>query len=297
MKKTCSIVVVTYNRIALLKECIHSLLNQEADVKTHIVIVNNNSSDNTEDYLNKIQSDQIVVCNLKKNLGGAGGFEYGIQKAWVLFKDDYFWIMDDDTIPTPSALSELLRSANNLKNEFAFLCSNVRNLEDKAVNVPIPSQCWTDKVDDDLIQVEIATFVSLFFSQDKLESYGLPIGNMFIWGDDAEFTKRLTQYFPGYLVLKSKVIHKIKGSRDTLDIFYEDENRIYRYFYRNRNMIFTSRKYDSFKHTVVLITSLLLTMLKIPFKSKNHKYLRFKTFFKGIIYGFFYNPTVKCVNK
>ena len=41
-------VVVTYNRIELLMECLDSLLNQTYSVK-NIILINNNSTDNTEE--------------------------------------------------------------------------------------------------------------------------------------------------------------------------------------------------------------------------------------------------------
>jgi GT2 family glycosyltransferase len=40
--------------------------------------------------------------------------------------DDYVWLMDDDTVPTPSALTELLKGAKKVNNQFGFLASDVR---------------------------------------------------------------------------------------------------------------------------------------------------------------------------
>lgn len=41
-----AIVIVTFNRLQLLKECIDSALNQE-EVSTELVVVNNKSTDGT----------------------------------------------------------------------------------------------------------------------------------------------------------------------------------------------------------------------------------------------------------
>lgn len=46
-------VVVTYNRIALLKECIKAL--QQQTYLCDILIVDNASTDGTEEYINKVK--------------------------------------------------------------------------------------------------------------------------------------------------------------------------------------------------------------------------------------------------
>src|SRR5699024_2860234 len=39
-----------------------------------------------------------------------GGFAAGIARALVRHDADWVWVMDDDTVPRPSALSQLLRA-------------------------------------------------------------------------------------------------------------------------------------------------------------------------------------------
>ena len=52
--------------------------------KTDILVVNNNSSDGTKEYLNSLTDNNIkfYIYNLDTNLNGAGGFNYGIKKAY-----------------------------------------------------------------------------------------------------------------------------------------------------------------------------------------------------------------------
>lgn len=73
-------VIVTYNRKKLLKENIEALLNQT--FKDHdILIVDNNSNDGTKEMVAEIQDKRIKYYNTEKNLGGAGGFAFGLRKA------------------------------------------------------------------------------------------------------------------------------------------------------------------------------------------------------------------------
>ena len=72
-----AVVVVTYNRLKLLKKCIYNLKNQR---NVDIIVINNASTDETEKYIQSIKNEKIIYCNTGKNLGGAGGFSYGIKK-------------------------------------------------------------------------------------------------------------------------------------------------------------------------------------------------------------------------
>ena len=87
------IVVVTYNRLNLLKEVIEALrLQTYKDFQ--IVVVNNGSTDETPKWL----SDQRDIYTItQENLGGAGGFFTGMKYV-VENGFKYCWIMDDDVI-------------------------------------------------------------------------------------------------------------------------------------------------------------------------------------------------------
>ena len=47
-------VIVTYNRLKLLKECISAVLNQTKSIN-NIIVVNNSSSDGTPEYLKELR--------------------------------------------------------------------------------------------------------------------------------------------------------------------------------------------------------------------------------------------------
>ena len=87
--------VITYNRKALLAECVKALLCQS--VSCDIIIIDNASTDGTGEMVRAIVDPRISYINTGSNLGGAGGFNYGMRKA-VEAGYDYGWLMDDDTI-------------------------------------------------------------------------------------------------------------------------------------------------------------------------------------------------------
>lgn len=290
--KEVSCVLVTYNRKELLKESLDALFTQSVQL-SHIYIIDNNSTDGTAQFLKtEIEGvhDNCVVKYLKENLGGAGGFEFGLKAAMKETKDQFFWIMDDDTIPSVNALEELLNATNLLDNQFGFLCSNVHMENGEVGNVPTPSTDWSDRSDEGLIKVESATFVSFFVNREMVNAYGVPIGKLFIWGDDTEFTRRLSLQKESYFVASSKVLHK--APLKSVSILNDVDSKIERYFFSFRNGIYIKRKFDGKKSVFIKVIRNVLLSIKVLFTSKNHRIRRIKSIYKGTIAGLFFKEDI-----
>ena len=73
-------VVVTYNRLPLLRRCLAALQAQTAQ-GLRVLVVDNASADGTAEYLKTLAMPGLVCRILTENLGGAGGFAYGMQAA------------------------------------------------------------------------------------------------------------------------------------------------------------------------------------------------------------------------
>ena len=121
MKNKIAAIVVTYNRLNMLKENIDSLKKQ-TEQNFDILLIDNNSTDGTKKYIKELNDEKIIYINTGKNIGGAGGFYTGVKEA-IKRGYEYAWLMDDDTIPYEDALEELSNKAIFLKNNFSFLCS------------------------------------------------------------------------------------------------------------------------------------------------------------------------------
>ena len=83
MKQNIYAVVVTYNRLSLLKRAINYLQSQTLPL-CGIVVVNNGSTDGTREWLDQQQGLTIVHQN---NVGGSGGFYTGMKTAYELGAD------------------------------------------------------------------------------------------------------------------------------------------------------------------------------------------------------------------
>jgi len=238
MSNQVGIVVVTYNRLQLLKEVVDSLRAQT--MKDYdIVIVNNGSTDGTSNWLEK-QTDIITIT--QDNLGGAGGFHTGMKYV-AEHGYEYCWVMDDDVVCNPTALEELIKAYNAVP-ETGFVCSRVVGINGKPMNTPTALGAYKDGDYTDtfelvnehqMVRVTTATFVSVLIKTNIIRSIGLPYKEFFIWGDDTEYTQRISNKYRCYVACKSEVLHK-RVIQKALSFYEEtDERRLQNYFYMIRN--------------------------------------------------------------
>lgn len=295
--KTVDAVVVTFNRLGELKKCLPALLEQTYEIK-NLFVIDNNSTDNTWDYLNKMADkySQIKPVHLDKNLGGAGGFNAGMKEFIKSGDSDFVWIMDDDTIPDKDALEKLMERSNI--KDLGFLASNVRWIDGTVATMNIPKQywIWNEYSQLGLTRVVSASFVSILFPRKVVKQVGYPITDFFIWGDDVEYTVRITvaNDLKGYMVNNSTVVHDIKQNNNINISQEENINRIKRYYYAMRNRIFLTRKYYGKKELFrVLYRQIFANIPSILKHSKDNKWLRIKTSIKGTFAGFKFNPKIE----
>lgn len=246
--------VVTYNRKALLIECLNAILAQSR-MPDKIVVIDNASTDGTRELFSKggAFDDQIFrYVKMEKNTGGAGGFYEGIKQTYS--ECDYIWLMDDDTIPNPHTLEGLCNSVNQIGDKASFFASIVFGPEGEPMNLPVVDISatkngyadWYFSLDKQMVKIKSATFVSLLINTVAVKSVGLPLDWYFIWGDDTEYTLRLTKYYgPAYFTAQSSVLHKRFNVKNLSIRDEENKNRIKMYFYFYRNMLINKEIYES----------------------------------------------------
>ncbi len=293
MNEKVTALVVTFNRKELLKECLTAIKAQTFPV-SEILVINNHSTDGTEELFRKggdFSEEQIRLLTTEKNLGGAGGFSYGLKHVGQ--ECDWVWIMDDDTIPTENALEELLKAADTLKKEnTSFLASAVFGTNGEPMNVPVldrrPAENgyedWYRHLGDSLIRIRSATFVSLLVNADAVRKLGLPISEYFLWGDDTEYTTRLSRYYGnGYFCGTSVAIHKRANARRLSILTEEDPQRIATYYYLYRNSLLTAKAYNPPGNSALHVCEFHLLALKCLLnKNVKQKCKKFVTVEKAI---------------
>ncbi|MCT4413020.1 glycosyltransferase family 2 protein [Leuconostoc pseudomesenteroides] len=292
MNQKVSAVIVTFNRLALLKEVIESLQQQETAI-SHLIVVDNASESDTQSYLESL-GDRIEYVRLPNNIGGAGGFNAGIRYFMAHTSDDFVWLMDDDTVPQSDTLSQLL-TFSNVKKNFGFLASDVRWTDGHRalMNRPAPMN-RLKKVPEDLtepIQVQNATFVSLLMKRSVVKQIGLPITEFFIWGDDIEYTERAARVAPGFFVPRAKVVHKMAANVGS-SLLNDVPERTPRYFYSYRNKVYYAKKRDNYRKYRAFLR-IFLEYLQIKFSRAERKQEKLSILKRGVLAGKTFHPHIE----
>lgn len=109
MKPEVSIVMPVYNGEKYLKEAIESLLNQTFH-NFELIIINDGSTDKSEEIAKSYHDDRIVYISNSVNLGLSKSFNIGVRAA----RGEYIARMDADDVSIPERLStQVLFLANN----------------------------------------------------------------------------------------------------------------------------------------------------------------------------------------
>jgi len=237
---TVAAVVVTWNRLDLLREALPAVLGQTRP-PDRVIVVDNASTDGTPAAV-RDEFPGVDLVSLPQNTGGAGGFAYGLALAQAA-GTDLAWLMDDDTVPGPEALAALLGARRSYSGPApALIASRVMWTDGRPhpMNTPRvkPLASRAERAAAaaaGCVPVRSASFVSVLADLAAAQRSGLPQADYFLWNDDFEFTARLLRRSPGLLCPASIVVHKTKAFGAT------DADPGARFFYEVRNKVWTLR--------------------------------------------------------
>ena len=240
-------VIVAYNRLALLRDCVEALRRQ-ARRPDAILVVDNGSTDGTSDWL----ATQPDVQTLRqRNAGSAGGFAQGLSWA-VRAGHDWVWLMDDDCLPDPDALACLLRHADT--PGVAALAPAVHN-PGKGINVhhavrrapgervfpnfgaPVPLAAYAA----DTVDLDLATYTGLLVARRAIDAVGVPRAEMFLHYDDTEYALRLRR-FGRVLLIPGAVMQHLSAAADYFTAAQRPRfTSLWITYYGNRNRVWLAR--------------------------------------------------------
>jgi GT2 family glycosyltransferase len=236
--------IVTYNRSKLLERCIDHVLAQTRK-PDGLVVINNSSTDDTEEMLQRKGVEFVTQANL----GGAGGFNRAI--AYTLEQGyDAVWLMDDDGFPDSRALEHLAESLG----EGVACVSSVVLREDDPANLVFPLPvldrdqmpaifAYPRKITslEDLRRRSsnrLYSFAHLFngvlVSAEAIKAIGNVETGYFIFGDELDYMMRLRQWGQVLSHVDAHHFHPDVARRPLSDM------KIYYYI---KNTIILNRRY------------------------------------------------------
>lgn len=102
-----SVIIVNYNGLKFLKDCLNSLYKNLEEVSFEIIIIDNNSSDSSCEFIKKT-FPEIKLIESKINYGFGKGNNEAVKAA----KGDYLLLINNDTI----VLDKIKPTLNFFKN-------------------------------------------------------------------------------------------------------------------------------------------------------------------------------------
>lgn len=196
-------IIVTYNGSKWIRKCLQCLINNT--IKTDIMVLDNNSSDNTLDVIDPFL-DKIELIKLPSNLGFGKANNIGIQKA--LDKGySHFFLLNQDAYVKEDTIAKLLATSSQ-NPEYGIISPLQLNISENALDEVFENQVKKyyqpgfDQLREDLTkksisevkEVKFAGAASWFMTSELLKKVGLFHPKFYHYGEDNNLAAR-AQYF------------------------------------------------------------------------------------------------------
>lgn len=189
-------VVVTYNRKELLENQIIEVLNNQKMKLDGYYIIDNCSTDDTASMVRAYENGIVRYCKTQSNIGGAGGFSFGLRYA---FKDSYDWyiLMDDDGRPFNSDCFNCIKQhiiSNDYNSDGLYLLNSIVMSDEKSLSFGLDHLETIDEVKplikNNEIKDKINPFNGTWISNGLIKKIGFPNSEFFIKGDENDYRER-----------------------------------------------------------------------------------------------------------
>ena len=290
-------VIVTYNRLEKLKKTISSALAQDFD---ELIVVNNNSTDSTQEWLEsqRANDSRLTILKLDENTGGAGGFYSGTKFATENTDADWLVLFDDDAYAAKDLIDnfrslDIPKSAGAAstavytpdgkiadfnrpgRNPFRSLKSSVQYLLNRESSYLSYDELKTASG----VHVDVSSFVGFFVKTSVIkEKLGYPQKEFFIYCDDWSYSYEVSKL--GYQNLYYSELAFYHDSNTFIDSY---DKQIWKKYYAYRNAIHFYQKTAGLAFPLIFVMKLAKWLLDTRLYDDKTKYL--STTFNAIIDG------------
>jgi GT2 family glycosyltransferase len=117
-----ALVVLTHNRVHLLRQCVENTLSKVSTTTREIVIWNNGSTDGTREYLDTVDDPRLTVVHHEENIG-----QNAYSRAFAMTSAPYLVELDDDVVAAPEHWDARLLAAYERLPEIGFLAADLED--------------------------------------------------------------------------------------------------------------------------------------------------------------------------
>jgi GT2 family glycosyltransferase len=245
--ETVAVVVVTYNRAALLTRMLAGLaaLDRTPDA---VIVVDNASTDHTREILDDHTGLALQRIHLDTNTGGSGGFRAGTEAAYGQ-GFDRIWLMDDDVVPAPDCLAVLMAidepclmsvredTRGHLVEKAATDFDLRRPWSIRPKRASVETSYAERSAMPERVEIEIVAFEGFMMRREVIDAVGLPDETFFIFYDDVDLALRARR--AGYRIWAVRDAVLVRQ----LDFDQQHDTRSWKGYYMYRNLFVVHLRY------------------------------------------------------
>ncbi len=277
-------IIVTFNGADTVTRLVDSCVDPSGRLTSPMLIIDNDSSDDTLEVLEGIMLDGIEITWLARNIGVAAAYNMGVEQA-LLRGAGWMLILDQDSVCGPGMLKKLRASARHLEREgrrIGAICPLVSSLEHPdCVHLPynwgrrgLETVASIPKDQDRMVQIDSCLTSGTMYNVQALEAIGGFREEYFIDFVDHECHLRLRK--KGWEIwwdVAPRLYHRLGRIQRNTDQGLWIEHDPVRYYYMARNMLDGHYRLGGIGPTIHFLRELLRHMVRIfrygkyPYKS------------------------------
>ena len=242
-----SIIIVNYKTPRLCIECINSVFEKTIGLDFEIILVDNDSQDNSLQIIKEKFKDKVILVDAEKNLGFGKANNLGAKYA----KGEYLFLLNSDTILRNNAVKylydfikndlsvgivggNLFDKEGNPAHSFKYNQFNLNNLKVpsflKAMSHKLSGKPLDWEFNDTKEPIELNGYITgadLMIKKSVFEEVGGFDDDFFMYFEESEMTFRVKQL--GYKVFSvptAEIIH-LEGASTKGKSFNERRQRMY----------------------------------------------------------------------
>ncbi len=270
-----AVLLATMNRASTVVACVQALAKQTT-APAWVIVADNVSTDDTVSQLQGMVSLPFVlhVHRMASNRGNAGGIEEAMDLA-MGWGADAFWILDDDSWPRPDALERLLADFHpeeTVRNPLQMDPKTGRFTWPMALAQP--EKGWKmvfepAELPEGDVWASRPSWTGALVSRSMVERAGPVLGDLFIRGEDEEYSWRLARAGFRFELVRAAILDH-PGPQQLNHVaflgkhfFWEEGLSPWKLYYKVRNAVWMSCRDRAWGRACLMTLMQMLVLLLV----------------------------------
>ncbi|MCB1305747.1 MAG: glycosyltransferase family 2 protein, partial [Leptospiraceae bacterium] len=208
-----SVIIPTYNRGHIVEQAIESVLNQTYS-QLELLVVDDGSSDNTRNVIQKIQDERVQFIERSQNGGQNAALNTGLEHA----EGQFIAFLDSDDLWKPEFLEKLVNPLAQIREPAVAYC-RAAIMEDGELRTMVPFKLEGWIYPEALTQGFVSHMITLVVRRECVSLSG-PFDLSFRNCQDDDFCLRLAKHCPFSLVKEDLAI--VRQGEDQVSVQWKD---------------------------------------------------------------------------